>query len=107
MDTPITRAEHEEFRRNMEAEHKRINKRLDGIEKISQRITDLYISVNQLAQSIENMVKIQQDHTERLEFIENQDGEKWRFITKLVTTSAISTLVGAILSYIFFALFGR
>ena len=28
MDTPITRAEHEEFRRRMEDEHKRMNHRL-------------------------------------------------------------------------------
>lgn len=100
MENPITRAEHEEFRRNMEAEHKRINKRLDGIENISQRITDLYISVNNLAKSIENMVKIQQDHAQRIEIIENQDGEKWRFTVKLIATATVSAVIGAIIGFL-------
>lgn len=100
MENPITRAEHEEFRRNMEAEHKRINKRLDGIENISQRITDLYISVNNLAKSIENMVKIQQDHAQRIEIIENQDGEKWRFTVKLIATATVSAVIGAIIGFV-------
>lgn len=100
MENPITRAEHEEFRRNMEAEHKRINKRLDGIENISQRITDLYISVNNLAKSIENMVKIQQDHAQRIEIIENRDGEKWRFTVKLIATATVSAVVGAIIGFL-------
>ena len=100
MENPITRAEHEEFRRNMEAEHKRINKRLDGIENISQRITDLYISVNNLAKSIESMVKIQQDHAQRIEIIENQDGEKWRFTVKLIATATVSAVIGAIIGFV-------
>lgn len=100
MENPITRAEHEEFRRNMEAEHKRINKRLDGIENTSQRITDLYISVNNLAKSIENMVKIQQDHAQRIEFIENQDGEKWRFTVKLIATATVSAVIGAVIGFL-------
>ena len=100
MENPITRAEHEEFRRNMEAEHKRINKRLDGIENTSQRITDLYISVNNLAKSIENMVKIQQDHAQRIEIIENQDGEKWRFTVKLIATATVSAVIGAIIGFV-------
>lgn len=100
MENPITRAEHEEFRRNMEAEHKRINKRLDGIENISQRITDLYISVNNLAKSIENMVKIQQDHAQRIEIIENRDGEKWRFTVKLIATATVSAVIGAIIGFV-------
>lgn len=100
MENPITRAEHEEFRRNMEAEHKRINKRLDGIENTSQRITDLYISVNNLAKSVENMVKIQQDHAQRIEFIENQDGEKWRFTVKLIATATVSAVVGAVIGFL-------
>ena len=33
MDTPISRAEHEEFRRRMEDEHKRMNHRLGDLEE--------------------------------------------------------------------------
>ena len=38
MDTPITRAEHEEFRRRMEDEHKRMNHRLGDLEELSGRL---------------------------------------------------------------------
>ena len=35
MDSPITRAEHEEFRRRMEEEHNRQNKRIELLEFFS------------------------------------------------------------------------
>ncbi len=38
MDTPITRAEHEEFRRRMEDEHKRMNHRLGDLEETVRQI---------------------------------------------------------------------
>lgn len=100
METPITRAEHEEFRRTIDAEFKRISRRLDGLENVSQRITDLYVSVNNLATNIESMVKIQQEHTEKIEEIEAKDGEKWRTSVKMVATATVSTMVGAIIGFL-------
>ena len=41
MDTPITRAEHEEFRRRMEDEHKRMNHRLGDLEETVRQIGEL------------------------------------------------------------------
>ena len=37
MDTPITRAEHEEFRRRMEEEHKRQDKRIEILEENTEK----------------------------------------------------------------------
>ena len=53
MDTPIDRAEHEEFRRRMEDEHKRINHRLTDLEDTVRQIGELTTSVHSLAQSVE------------------------------------------------------
>ena len=56
MDTPITRAEHEEFRRTMDSEHKRISRRLDTLEETTKQIGSLVLSVERLAVSMENRV---------------------------------------------------
>ena len=61
MDTPITRAEHDEFRRRMEDEHKRINHRLSDTEESIRRIGELTASVEKLAQSVENMAKAREN----------------------------------------------
>ena len=49
MDTPITRAEREEFRRRMEDEHKRMNHRLGDLEETVRQIGELTASVQSLA----------------------------------------------------------
>ena len=67
MDTPLTRAEHEEFRRAVDAEHKRIHHRLDSMEKATEQIGSLAVSVEKLAVSMETMAKAQQEQGEKLE----------------------------------------
>lgn len=59
MDTPISRAEHEEFRRRMEDEHKRMNHRLGDLEETVRQIGELTASVQSLAQSVEQMAQSQ------------------------------------------------
>ena len=61
MDTPITRAEHEEFRRAIETENKRLsdednrqNKRIEVLEENVRQIGALTTSVEKLALSIES-----------------------------------------------------
>ena len=66
MDNPITRAEHEEFRRRLEEEHSRVNKRLEMLE----------------------------ENTEKLN--ENRDGEKWRSVVGYVITLIVGLAVGYI-----------
>ena len=94
MDTPLTRAEHEEFRRAVDAEHKRIHHRLDSMEKATEQIGSLAVSVEKLAVSMENMAKAQQDQGEKLEELENRDGEMWRKVTGYVITAVIGILLG-------------
>lgn len=71
MDNPITRAEHEEFRRRMEEEHSRVNKRLELLEE-----------------------QVQQG--KRLAVLENRDGEKWRSVVGYVITLVVGLAVGYI-----------
>lgn len=97
MDTPITRAEHEEFRRRMEEEHDRINKRMQMLEEQSKQITDIAISVRELAVSVKQMAKEQHEQGEKLERLESRDGEMWRKVVGHIVT----VIAGIVMGFIF------
>lgn len=104
MDTPITRAEHEEFIRRMEAENSRLadedarqNKRLDLLESNVRDFGSLAASVEKLATNMESMCKVQEQQGKRLERLEGRDGEKWRQMIGY----AVTTVTGIILGFLF------
>ena len=97
MDTPITRAEHDEFCKRMEGEDKRQNRRIEELEENVRQIGTLTASVEKLAYSIEGMVKEQERQGERLEALESRDGEMWR----KVTGHLITVVIGIVVGYIF------
>lgn len=74
MDNPITRAEHEEFRRRLEEENRRQDKRIELLEDNMRELNQLTASVSKLASSIESMVKEQEKQGRRLETLEDRDG---------------------------------
>lgn len=96
MDTPITRAEHEEFRRRMEEEHKRQDKRIEILEENTEKLNTLNTSIEKLAVNMESMLKEQLQQGNRLEILENRDGEMWR----KVVGYAITTIIGIVLGFI-------
>lgn len=97
MDTPITRAEHEEFRRRIEEEEHRQNRRLEVIEGNIVELMKLTASIERLATNMENMLKEQERQGDRLETLEARDGKKWRQVSGYVVT----TIVGIVIGYIF------
>lgn len=107
MDTPISRAEHEEFSRRMEAENKRLtdedkrqNRRIDELEETVRQIGDLTASVKELAVSMKNMTKVQEQQGNDIEELKNRDGEMWRKVTGYVITAVIGIVVGFIFTQI-------
>ena len=96
MDTPITRAEHEEFVKRMEDEDRRQNRRIEILEESVQQFTSLTASVEKLALKMENMLKEQEAQGNRLEALEDRDGEKWRTVTSYVMTTVIGIMIGYI-----------
>ncbi len=101
MDTPITRAEHEEFRRSMEAENQRLedennrqNRRLEVLEENVREMSTLATSVEKLATNMEGMLKEQERQGKRLETLESRDGEMWRKIVGYVVTTVLGVLIG-------------
>ena len=96
MDTPITRAEHEEFRRRLEEENRRQDKRIELLEDNMRELNQLTASVGKLAASVESMVKEQEKQGKRLETLEGRDGELWRKVVGYVVTAVVGIVVGFI-----------
>ncbi len=100
MDTPITRAEHEEFRRRMEEEHRRQDKRIGLLEEGMDKLNMLNTSIEKLAVNMESMLKEQLQQGKRLETLENRDGEMWRKVVAYIATLVAGAVGGYILRQI-------
>lgn len=96
-ERPVTRAEHIEFVKRMEDEHSRQNSRIKLLEEQTKQFTDIAISVRELAISIKQMAETQKEQGERLEKLEDQDGEMWRQVVGYV----ITTIIGVIIGFVF------
>lgn len=91
MDQYITRAEHEEFAKRMEVDHRRLeeedkrqNKRLEGIEESIEKLTDtiaaltgntinsLALSTEKLSVSMQNLIAAEEDTKNRINEIEKK-----------------------------------
>lgn len=100
MDNCITREEHEEFRKRMEDEDRRQNRRIELLEENTRQIGALASSVEKLATNMENMLKNQEAQDRRLEVLESRDGEKWRKVTGHIVTVVIGIVIGYIFKQI-------
>lgn len=100
MDEPISRAEHEEFAKRIDAQEKRQDKRLEMLENTVREISALTLSVQRLAQSLESMVEEQERQGRRLQALEDRDGEKWRKLMGYIATALTSGAVTLLLSQI-------
>lgn len=103
MDTPITRAEHEEFAKSMVSENQRLadensrqNHRIDLLEENVRGMSALATSVEKLATNMEGMVKEQERQGKRLEDLEGRDGEMWRKVVGYIATAVIGIILGFI-----------
>lgn len=96
MEDYITRAEHGEFCKRMEAEDTRQNRRIGELEETVRQIGTLTTSVEKLAMSIEAMVREMEQQGERLEALESRDGEMWRKAMAYLATAVIGAVVGYI-----------
>ena len=100
MDEPISRGEHEEFARRIDAQEKRQDRRLELLEENVREIGALTVSVQKLAQSLQSMVKEQEQQGRRLQAVERRDGEKWRKLMGYIATALTSGAVTLLLSQI-------
>ena len=100
MEDPITRAEYEEYQKRMEQEDHRQNRRIEQLEENTKQINALTVSIEKLAQSVESMVKEQENQGKRLVSLENKDGEMWRKVIGYVVTAVIGIAIGFVFKQI-------
>ncbi len=108
METPITRAEHEEFVRRLGTEVQRLddedsrqNKRLDILESninqiVVQQLMTITTTIEKLNLSVNNLLKEQAEVGERLKCLEARDGMMWQSVIKY----ALSALIGGGIAFL-------
>lgn len=104
MDEFISRGEHEEFAKRIDAEQARQNKRIGEMEDAMKQYVALTLSVEKMAMSIEQMVKEQKRQGERLEELESAPVKNWNTV-KASILSAVGGVIGtAIISAIVYSI---
>ena len=98
MDDMITRKEHEEFSKRIEAEEKRQNHRLDALETSVAEINKLTRQIERLAANMESMAKEQEKQSGQLEEIKSRDGKMWRQVVGYVLAAVIGGVITFILT---------
>ena len=88
---------YEDHNKRMEDEHHRMNHRIMELEKTHEENHKLLISVEKLALCMENMQKEQAEQGERLDKLEDRDGENWRKSVGYIMT----TVIGLVIGYLF------
>ena len=103
MDNPVTHRELEQFKELMESENDRLkeendrqNHRIYNLEESIKEISNLTAATQKLADNMENMLKVQEQQSNRLAQIESRDGEKWRKAMAYIGTA----LLGAVLAIV-------
>lgn len=91
----ISRLEHEEFARRIDAEDGRQNRRIALLEENSRHINSMTVSIERMAVSMESMLAEQKRQGERLEALEGEPAQAHRQIKMSVVTALISAVVGA------------
>ncbi|MCD8189565.1 MAG: hypothetical protein LUD78_04985 [Clostridiales bacterium] len=107
MDNPLSRGEHEEFRRAVEkefeaanAENNRQNHRLDILEQDVKENRNVISTIYKIQESLETMCKELTDQGTRLKKLEDRDGEKWRDMLKIIGTAVVGAAVGALFAWL-------
>ena len=97
----LLHVEHEEYAKRVEEEFGRVNHRLKAIEEDKKEQRELLIAVNKLADNMESMQKEVKAQGDKIQEIENRDGEKWRKAEWLVITGFITGIIGFIVGQLF------
>lgn len=94
----VPRGEYEERIGRIDDENIRQNRRLENLEKVVDKITDLTSSIREMAISLGSMQKELEKQGQRLESLEDEPAEKWRTLTKTVLTVIASAVIGYLLA---------
>ncbi len=89
---------HNEFAKRIEAEDDRQNKRIAKLEDAVGQMTELTVSVKELASNMANMAKEQGKIGERLEVIENRPSQNWDKLMWTIAGALIAGIIGYLIA---------
>jgi len=89
---------HNEFAKRIEAEDERQNKRLTKLEDAVGQMTELTVSVRELATQMANMAKEQGKIGERLDIIEGKPAQNWEKLIWAVAGAIIAGIIAFVFS---------
>ena len=92
----ITRGEHDEFVRRMEAENSRLSARISILEGSSSKIGELNVAIERLMLKLDLMEKKLNEMTTDVDEIKDRDGDMWRKLVSYAATAIVGLAVGAI-----------
>ena len=98
----IQRAEHEEFVKQMDDEHKRMNNRIVILEKSNCEMQALVNNVGKMAVNMEHMLEEQRSQSERLEHLEKLPLNNWNIVKNGVYNAIGASIGGAIIAAILY-----
>ncbi len=104
MENYITRAEHQEYVKRMEDEHKRLNNRLNEVENDTKDMHELIKNVGIMATNMEHMVDEQRNQSIRLERLEKLPLNNWNTVKNGVYNAIGASIGGAVIAAILFFL---
>lgn len=87
---------HEEYEKRMTAWNERQDARIAELEEMAKENQKVVLSIEKLANNIENMVKEVQSQGNRLTAIEERDGEMWRKVTGYIITAVVGIILGLV-----------
>ena len=100
MDTPITRAEHEEFKKRLDDENKRLSRRIDDLKSTLDKYIDLAVRVNTLANRLKALTDEVGKQNDRIDDLENKPTENWNAIIRSILTGVGSAIAVAVVAMI-------
>ena len=104
MDNYITRAEHDEYVKRMDDEHRRMNNRILILEKSNCQMQALVNNVGKMAVNMEHMVDEQRSQSERIQRLEKLPLNNWNILKNGVYNAIGASIGGAIIAAILYFL---
>ena len=78
---------------NILAKIAKLEEKVSHLEGRTDIMNDLLIKVTSLCDKVDNLIKIQENLSERLSELEKQPADKWALVTKTVITVAVTAAV--------------
>ncbi len=108
MDTPLSRGEHQEYKKAIDAEikrldseDKRLSERLKAVEGFNVQLTEITKTlqmqsdnIGEMNRNLMSLSEARKEDSERLEKLEGKDGEMWRKVVGYVVTAIVGIVVG-------------